>query len=347
MAKLRKSAAAGDADAADKLAALERQRDLEKEIAAIKATGFQEATKEVLIREATARSQLEDPDANKKASQKNAAIAEEKKKAEEQKKIALKVAAEKLNKEALLESKLQSEIAALRKDADSGDVVAKDKVAALERARDLEKEIARIRASALQDTTKEQLIREATARSLLADPNANLKASQKATAATRETQLSAQRTIDERLEVKELRAAGKDKKADELQKRFDLRDRTAEIVSQTGVTPQTAAVFAQREQDANDAIERRSEGRRKILGGISSNKFEGLAGRQFPGLNSLSALQLTNPDGSRVIPIGKAFARQNASNARAQQQRENKMVPEAGQMLSTLQAIEKHLSNVN
>lgn len=264
----------------------------------------------------------------------------------------LKAAEERLNKEAQLEAKAQTEMAKLRRDADKGDAVAADRLAGLERQRALEQEIAQIKDSALQAATKEELIRQATARSLLADPRANQAAAAKTAAAKNDKLIAAQRNLGEQLDIKELRARGKDKQADELQRGLQLRDRTAEIVRQTGATPQAAAAFAQREQDAEQALQRRSSGDRKIRGGISSKTFEGLAGRKFPGLDNLAALQERStvdgaPVGGRVIPIGKAFARQNASNARAQQQRENKMVPEAGQMLSTLQAIEKHLSNVN
>ncbi len=276
------------------------------------------------------------------------ALSDEKEVERELAKDRLKRAEERLNREAKLEAKAQTEMAKLRRDAGKGDAVAADRLAGLERQRALEQEIAQIKDSGLQTATKEELIREATARSQLADPREN----QKAAAAKNDKLIQAQRNLGEQLDVKELRARGKDKQADELQRGLQLRDRTAEIVRQTGATPQAAAAFAQREQDAELALQRRSSGDRKIRGGISSKTFEGLAGRKFPALDNLAALQERStvdgaPVGGRVIPIGKAFARQNASNARAQQQRENKMVPEAGQMLSTLQAIEKHLSNVN
>jgi hypothetical protein len=280
-----------------------------------------------------------------------APLSDEKKVERELSKDRLARAETKLNKNAIAEAKALTEIAKLKEEAAGEDkaaaAFAKDKLAAIERARDLEREIASIKDSSLKSDTQEILIKEAQARFSLGNPNANTTAAQREVQKKQESQLKSTRSIEENLQVKELRAAGKNTAADKLQKQFDLRDRAAEISRTTGATPAAAAEFAKREQLAEDKLADRAGGRRKIRGGVSSSTFEGLDGRKFPGLDRLQSLQARDYLGNRSIPLGQAFQRQNATNAKLQQAKENKLVPEAAGMLSTLQAIEKHLSSVN
>jgi len=143
------------------------------------------------------------------------------------------------------------------------------------------------------------------------------------------------------IQVKELKAAGRDKEAAELEKGLKLQSRRSEL-TQLGFTPQQAGELAVRELAAEDKLDRKGErtegGRRKIKGGVSKSTFDGLGG--------FYALQQRNADGSRVVPLGQAFQRQNQANARNQSSRENRLLPEGPNILQTLQAIEKHLSAV-
>ncbi len=140
----------------------------------------------------------------------------------------------------------------------------------------------------------------------------------KADQADKDRKQEAAREMAENLAVAKERAAGRDRRAEKMEREFALRRRARDIQERTGASADEAAAFARQEQETRDKQQRadnRQAGIFNRIRGAKSPTDGGLGDRRFPGLDRFEALQererLKDRDrvvgGKRVIPIGKGF----------------------------------------
>lgn len=285
--------AEGRQDEAD---ALERSIKLSEELRRIDAMPIQDWAKDRLKKDAAAKSDAEAQAATLKQTKK---IEDAQKKLDEARN---KAAEEQLDLSEKIE-KLKQEIAA-PSGADTKDPVAK-----------MEEEAKRIGLqSELNQLLKEQesLTHQAAedARKNAEEEKRRLEAQKKQTAELKKQQ--AQRNVSREnlmmdLEVMRLRAAGRTKAADKMQRERDIAEDAARIRKETGASPEQALESAKERARLQDRINRRESGQAGHIYGVQGEgKRMGSAGggglEEFKRMQKKGYSNLLSDRGERSIP---------------------------------------------